>query len=223
MQPSLPEELLLLALHDEKGSVIPAAAPVLNGALVGAVLMELGLQGRLREDADGGLQVDMTPTGDPILDEAVQRVGDSDRPRTASYWVGRLARRIPRQRLDHAGHARQARLVADIDVPSCRLGPVSARAEQADERARCRFAGPFDAGTASIVQLLTGLPSNKTVQAPQLVVSQPVCVPVSRNAWRSRWASSRRGSTSAARRSPLTVRVIRCTGTSAGASGVISS
>jgi hypothetical protein len=96
MQPSLPEELLLLALHDEKGSVIPSAARVLNGALVGAVLMELGLQGRLRETVDGGLQVDPTPTGDEILDEAVQRVADSDRPRQASYWVGRLARRIPR-------------------------------------------------------------------------------------------------------------------------------
>ena len=35
------------------------------------------------------------------------------------------------------------------------------------------------AWTASIVQLLTGVPSNSTVQAPQLVVSQPVWVPVS--------------------------------------------
>jgi hypothetical protein len=96
MQPSLPEELLLLALHDEKGSVIPAAAPVLNGSLVGAVLMELGLQGRLREDVDGGLQVDTTPSGDEVLDEAVRRIADTDRPRSASYWVGRLARRIPR-------------------------------------------------------------------------------------------------------------------------------
>src|SRR4051794_36111020 len=74
MQASLPEELLLLALHDEKGSVIPAAASVLDGALVGAILMELGLQGRLREDVDGALQVDPTPTGDEILDEALQRI-----------------------------------------------------------------------------------------------------------------------------------------------------
>jgi hypothetical protein len=96
MQASLPEELLLLALHDEKGSVIPSAAPVLNGALVGAVLMELGLDGRLREDDDGTLLADPTPTGDPILDEACQRIADADRPRTASYWVGRLAGRMPR-------------------------------------------------------------------------------------------------------------------------------
>lgn len=96
MQASLPEELLLLALHDEKGSVIPAAASVLNGALVGAILMELGLQGRLRENDDGALLAVPTPTGDEILNDALQRIADADRPRLPSYWVGRLARRMPR-------------------------------------------------------------------------------------------------------------------------------
>jgi len=95
MQPSLPEELLLLALHDEKGSVIPSAARVLNGALVGAVLMELGLTGRLGEHDDGALLADPTPTGDPILDEASTWIAGADRPRMASYWVGRLAGRMP--------------------------------------------------------------------------------------------------------------------------------
>src|SRR4051812_3224499 len=96
MQASLPEELLLLALHDEKGSVIPAAASVLNGALVGAILMELGLAGRIQENPDDTLFVDPTPTGDAIVDEASQRMSEADRPRLASYWVGRLARRMPR-------------------------------------------------------------------------------------------------------------------------------
>src|SRR3712207_540428 len=44
-----------------------------------------------------------------------------------------------------------------------------------------------------------------TVQAPQLVVSQPTCVPVRPSSSRSQWTSSRRASTSASRRSPLTV------------------
>jgi hypothetical protein len=96
MQPTLPEELLLLALHDENGTVIPAAASVLNGALIGAVLMELGLTGHLRENPDGTLGADLTPTGNEIFDEALQRIADADRPRLPSYWVGRLARRMPR-------------------------------------------------------------------------------------------------------------------------------
>jgi Golgi phosphoprotein 3 len=96
MQASLPEELLLLALHDDKGSVIPAAARVLNGALIGAVLMELGLLGRLREDHNGALLADPTPTGNQILDEASAWIAQADRPRMPSYWVGRLAGRMPR-------------------------------------------------------------------------------------------------------------------------------
>ena len=96
MQASLPEELLLLALHDEKGSVIPSAARVLNGALIGGVLMELGLRGRLREQNDGVLLADPTQTGDAILDEASTWIAGADRPRVASYWVGRLAGRMPR-------------------------------------------------------------------------------------------------------------------------------
>src|SRR6185503_14672690 len=62
---------------------------------------------------------------------------------------------------------------------------------------------------ASIVQLLIAVPSSSTVQAPQFDVSHPVCVPVSLKPYRSRWASNRRGSTSAARFSPLTVIVTR--------------
>jgi uncharacterized membrane protein YgcG len=96
MQASLPEELLLLSLHDEKGSVIPSAARVLNGALIGAVLMELGLLGRLREHDDGALLADPAPTGNEILDEASAWIAKADRPRMASYWVGRLAGRMPR-------------------------------------------------------------------------------------------------------------------------------
>ena len=38
-----------------------------------------------------------------------------------------------------------------------------------------------DAMTASMVQDLTGTPSTSTTQVPQLLVSQPQCVPVSRS------------------------------------------
>src|SRR3954447_26899610 len=61
------------------------------------------------------------------------------------------------------------------------------------------------AWTASIVHDLALSPSTWTVQAPQLLVSQPTCVPVSPRLSRSRWTSRRRGSTSASWTSPLTV------------------
>ena len=51
--------------------------------------------------------------------------------------------------------------------------------------------------TASTVHDLTGSPSSSTVQAPQCVVSQPMCVPVSRRFSRRKWTRRRRDSTSA--------------------------
>ena len=77
--------------------------------------------------------------------------------------------------------------------------------------------------TASIVQDLTALPSTSTVHAPQLVVSQPMCVPVSPTPRRIRWASSSRGSTSATFFAPLMVNLIRRAGKSAVASSPRSS
>src|SRR5947209_9544469 len=58
--------------------------------------------------------------------------------------------------------------------------------------------------TASSVHDLTGSPSSKTVQAPQLVVSQPTCVPVRARFVLKKSASRTRGSTSALRSTPLT-------------------
>ena len=53
------------------------------------------------------------------------------------------------------------------------------------------------AWTASIVHDLALWPSTWTVHAPQLLVSQPMWVPVSPRSSRRKWTSSRRGSTSA--------------------------
>ena len=74
------------------------------------------------------------------------------------------------------------------------------------------------AWTANIVQLFTGLPSNKTVHAPQFVVSQPKWVPVKPRACRTKWTSSSLGSTSRVCCLPLTVTVSRRPGVSADAS-----
>src|SRR5580704_15621320 len=68
--------------------------------------------------------------------------------------------------------------------------------------------------TASMVQDFTARPSTSTVHAPQLVVSQPMCVPVSPSPRRIRCASSSRGSTSATFFWPLILNLILLTGTS---------
>src|SRR5690349_18943149 len=95
MEPGLPDELLLLALHDEKGSVIRAAAPVLDGALVGATMMELSLRGRLNEGTGHQLIADPTPTGDAILDDLCRRIAEAEHRQDAAGWVRQLSRELP--------------------------------------------------------------------------------------------------------------------------------
>src|SRR6185312_15555219 len=57
----------------------------------------------------------------------------------------------------------------------------------------------------STLQLFTALPPTWTVQAPQLAVSQPTCVPVRRRCSRRKLDSRVSASTSAATALPLTV------------------
>src|SRR5262249_9301590 len=63
---------------------------------------------------------------------------------------------------------------------------------------------PF-ACTANTVHDFTDLPSRSTVQAPQWLVSQPICGPVSCSCSRKKWMSSVRGSTSSSTFLPFTV------------------
>src|SRR6266850_2240476 len=63
---------------------------------------------------------------------------------------------------------------------------------------------PPSAIGANSVQDFVVRPFNRTVQAPQYVVSQPICVPVRLKCSRSNSTSRVRGSTSASRGSPLT-------------------
>jgi golgi phosphoprotein 3 len=90
----LHEEILLLALHDEKGSF---HSSMHSFALAGAVVTELLLDGRLRV-VEGRrkrryLEVaDPTPTGDPVLDHPLGRVEAGSRREQVARWVTRLAR-----------------------------------------------------------------------------------------------------------------------------------
>ncbi len=58
-----------------------------------------------------------------------------------------------------------------------------------------------------MVQDFTDLPSRSTVQAPQWLVSQPICGPVRFSCSRRKWISSVRGSTSPSTSCPLTFMV----------------
>lgn len=88
----LHEQVLLFALHDEKGTLHSAQV---GFALGGAILAELLLRERIRiEEVKRSKLVevtDPTPCGEPLLDECLERMHTAKRRGAISSWVARIA------------------------------------------------------------------------------------------------------------------------------------
>ena len=89
----LHEEIMLLALRDEEGTV--AGGTHYTYALGGAILAELLLQERVKVDDSRRrklLTVKSTRRiGDPLLDECLEKVKSAKRRASLRTWVGRFA------------------------------------------------------------------------------------------------------------------------------------
>ena len=85
------EEIMLLALDNEKGTV---ATSYLEYAVAGAVLAELLLDSRITVGATRKRLVDLhntRPTGDPIIDECMKIMKAGKMRASLQTWVSRLA------------------------------------------------------------------------------------------------------------------------------------
>ncbi len=85
---SLAEELLLLALDDEKGTISGSAQTTLKYGLAAAGIMDLLLAGKMVMGEKNKVSVpDSAPTGDDILDEMLADVQQSRRLKSIGDWV----------------------------------------------------------------------------------------------------------------------------------------
>ncbi|WP_203076449.1 GOLPH3/VPS74 family protein [Falsiroseomonas ponticola] len=89
---TMPEEILLLLLDDETGKPVGLPGPAGDLAVVGAILMELALAGRVDTDLDSLSVVDPRPTGDAVLDGVLARLGALGRARTSRGWIQDIAK-----------------------------------------------------------------------------------------------------------------------------------
>jgi hypothetical protein len=87
---TLPEELLVLALDADRGSVRGHLSGELPPGLAGAALMELVLAERVRIEDRKVVPAGEGTLGDPVLDPVLEKVASSKRPRKLSDWVTRL-------------------------------------------------------------------------------------------------------------------------------------
>jgi hypothetical protein len=87
----LHHELALLVLDDSKGTF---EGSMYQYGFAGAIMSELLLQGYIEvtDDKDSLVSVKVNkPTGDSIMDEVLDKVAESAKPRTLQYWVSQIA------------------------------------------------------------------------------------------------------------------------------------
>lgn len=103
------EEIFLLALDDEKGTILPFAKKTIAHALSGGILTELTLQGKVCSNEKRRLEVIGADfTGDEILDETIREIQASEKAHKPSYWVSQLSER-PKKLRERIGQGLVAR------------------------------------------------------------------------------------------------------------------
>ena len=106
---NLPEMIYILAMHEEKGTVLEGISRRLRYALSGALIAELALQGQIAIEHSQKIKpASLEPTGDKLLDKAMEQIRATDRGRKVSYWVDTFATEKPKRL--------QKRLVADLVI-----------------------------------------------------------------------------------------------------------
>ncbi|MBD1874498.1 GPP34 family phosphoprotein [Nodosilinea sp. FACHB-131] len=90
----LSQDLILIALNTQTGKTRFSWYSALDYGLVGSLLLDLVLQGKLEIDNDNRVIGAIAGnTGNEFLDQRLSEVLASSRPRTARFWVTRWRRR----------------------------------------------------------------------------------------------------------------------------------
>lgn len=158
MTAGLPEDVMLLALDEARGTAPSSVGRRLDYALRGALLLELATRGRLRLEGRDAVVIDASPTGDDLLDEALAAL--AGRTRSVKHWVGslqvpRLRRRVCERLVRSGALRREPRSFLGITFgaryPAADPAPRRELAEAI--RSALLGSGPVDDATAARVAL----------------------------------------------------------------------
>jgi hypothetical protein len=89
-QLTLADEIVVLMLRDDTGTIKPVCSGYANIAIAGGVLMELALLGRIDTDLTSLFTVDPKPTGDDLLDRALKEISAEPDKRPTTWWIERF-------------------------------------------------------------------------------------------------------------------------------------
>src|SRR6185295_5631890 len=87
MNLTLVEEVVLLALDDTTGALRPMPVMAFNFALAGALISDLSLLNRIDTDPHQLMLLDSTPTGNRLLDGALERIAAAAEYHSVSHWL----------------------------------------------------------------------------------------------------------------------------------------
>ncbi len=85
------EEILLVMLDDEKGTLPPIPQLTLHFVIAGAILMDLAVRNKIDNDLENVTLIDSTPTGEACLDDALAKVASSPDGHKTNYWLNEIA------------------------------------------------------------------------------------------------------------------------------------
>ncbi len=89
----LHEEIMLIALRDKEGTV--ASGTMVSYAIAGAILSELLFRKHIMIDESKKKKpvhsIDSTPLGDPLIDECLDMIVHTKRPKSLQTWISRFA------------------------------------------------------------------------------------------------------------------------------------
>jgi len=82
------EELYLLTIHEDKGTLLPSKADALRSGLAGAILAELALLKKIGLKDNQRLELlDPTSTDDEFLAKALETLAAAQKERKFGYWI----------------------------------------------------------------------------------------------------------------------------------------
>lgn len=91
---TLPEQLMLIALKDEKGTVLFTAMGILPFSIIGAILIELYFANRIDYFDNKIVVKDATPTGNEFFDEVLKIIVDSGKKKDTKFWLLKITDKI---------------------------------------------------------------------------------------------------------------------------------
>ena len=160
---TLPQAVLLLSLHDERGTIHPSAYIALDMALCGAIVAELRVRRVIGIRGGQLMPREPKPTGDELLDRAWEILQTVPGEGGATAWVRHLKRHLPdvRERVIEQLVAREV-LVREVRrrrfLDAARLLPTRDAGPERELEARLRATllegGRVDARMGCLVSLV---------------------------------------------------------------------